>query len=334
MIRLLTVALFLALTAISASAYTIVMRDGRRVEIPNEFTVTSSTVTYDVGSGIQITIQLNAVDVAATERANGEAKGSFLLKSRAPKVVVSDRGAQTRPRAERSITNKELEGYRRVRLESEKAYEKRRRELGLPSTEDRRREIAAIEERTQQQLREMRGQEEEDEAYWRSRAEPLRAEIAATDAQIDFVRRRLDEIPLTSSFGAFTTVVPFGTVGFPVNGGPFTRFPFPQFPTTLTTPVIRQFPVTPTPLITGTGFQGGSHRMMRDHRGFNRFSRGNFAQGSLLALPFQSYDYSLERSVLANQLNELLMQQAALKARWRALEDEARRAGAYPGWLR
>src|SRR5690349_5478205 len=83
--RVLITVLVLVLGAVSASAYTVVMRDGRRVEIPNNFTLTDSTLTYEVSSGIQVTMQLSTVDVAATERANGEAAGSFLLKSTAPK---------------------------------------------------------------------------------------------------------------------------------------------------------------------------------------------------------------------------------------------------------
>src|SRR5678815_16233 len=66
---------FLALTVSAVNAYTVVMRDGRRVEIPNEFTVTNSTLTYAVSNGFQVTIQLNTVDIAATERANGQSTG-------------------------------------------------------------------------------------------------------------------------------------------------------------------------------------------------------------------------------------------------------------------
>src|ERR1044072_2476493 len=81
-------ALFLLFSISVVNAYTVVMRDGRRVEIPNEFAVTNSTLTYDVGNGIQITIQLNTVDISATERANGEAQGAFLRKATAPQVPV------------------------------------------------------------------------------------------------------------------------------------------------------------------------------------------------------------------------------------------------------
>jgi len=68
---------FLVLTATAASAYTLVMRNGRRIEIPNEFTISGSTLTYEVGTGIQMTFQLSGIDIAATERANGEQSGSF-----------------------------------------------------------------------------------------------------------------------------------------------------------------------------------------------------------------------------------------------------------------
>ena len=161
--------LFVVVTATVANAYTIVMRDGRKIEIPNEFTVTKTTLTYEVGSGIQITVQLSGVDVPATERANSEAPGAFLARASAPrKITVSP--AQARQPAQRSITNRDLESFRRKRLEEEAAYERRRRELGLPTAEERRREIAEIEDRTQETLLRMQEREQNSEAYWRSRS--------------------------------------------------------------------------------------------------------------------------------------------------------------------
>lgn len=233
----LVVVLFLFLTASAANAYTIVMRDGRRVEIPNEFTVTSSTLTYEAGNGIQITVQLNTVDIAATERANREAQGSFLMKANA----AFERAPQTRVAgAKRSITNADLEKYRSARVEGEN----RRKELGLPSMEERRLEVAAIEDRTLEQVRSMRAQEE---AYWRSRAEALRAEMAS-EAQFQ-LRQRPEEIPWSfSSLGGFPAFGPFDGVGF--TGGRFGRFgqfresPFSGFLATPITP-FPTFPVNP-----------------------------------------------------------------------------------------
>ena len=227
--KVLFAALFLFLTVSVANAYTVVMRDGRRVEIPNEFAVTNSTLTYDVGNGIQITMQLNTVDIAATERANGQAQGSFLMKATAPKVPVAP---VPKTSAQRSITNTDLEKFRRARVESENEYEKRRQELGLPSMEERRREVAEIEDRTVEHVRNMRAQEE---AYWRSRAEALRAEAAVNAG------RSSDNVRFVDSFGGFSGF-PFDGIGFGVTGGRFNRFgrfqssPFDGFLATPITP--------------------------------------------------------------------------------------------------
>jgi hypothetical protein len=244
--RVVLATLVLAFSVVSANAYTIVMRDGRRVEIPDKFTVTSSTVTYEAGSDIQVTIQLNIIDIPATERANGEAPGSFLLKASAPKPV-ENRVPQGRPAAARSITNQDLEEYRRSRIEGEKAYERQRRELGLPSLEERRREAAEIQDRTLEQVRNMRQQQKmQEEAYWRGRTESLRAGMAANEAEMDFWRRRLDEGPSVYSSGAFPTFFPFEGFGFGTLGHRFRRFgrfpfsdPFAGFLTTPITPFPR-----------------------------------------------------------------------------------------------
>ncbi|HKG97004.1 MAG TPA: hypothetical protein VKA97_04295 [Pyrinomonadaceae bacterium] len=247
--RLLIVVLLLFVTASAANAYTLVMRDGRRVEIPNEFTVTNSTLTYEVGSGVQITVQLAAVDVAATERANGQPNGALLLKASTPKAPVI---AEKPMRATRSITNRDLEAYQRVREQNELAYEKKRKELGLPSLEERRREVAEIQDRTVEQVRSMRAQEE---AYWRSRADALRAEMAANEAQRGLSQQRSEELPLSYPFGGYSGFWPFDNVGFGITAGPFNRFrrfpssPFDSFLATPITP-FPTFPLTPA-------FRGG-----------------------------------------------------------------------------
>lgn len=226
--RILFAALFLSLTVSTVSAYTVVMRDGRRVEIPNEFTVTNSTLTYDVGKGMQVTIQLNTVDIAATERINGASQGSLLQRANAPSVEPQTR----RTSAGRTITNADLEKYRNARVEGEK----QRKELGLPSLEERQQQVAVIEDRTVDQVRNMRAQEE---AYWRSRAEALRAEAAANEPQPG---RSLDQMPFIDSFGAFSGGFPFDGVGFGVTGRRFNRFgrfessPFEGFLATPITP--------------------------------------------------------------------------------------------------
>src|SRR5689334_6837476 len=225
--------LFLCLSVSAVNAYTVVMRDGRRVEIPNEFTVTNSTLTYAVSNGFQVTIQLNTVDIAATERANKQPTGSLLQKVNAAPNVVP---AAPQKRAGRSITNQDLEVYRKARVENEQ----QREDLGLPSAEDRRREVAEIEDRTLDQVRSMRAQEE---AYWRSRAEAARAEMDAKQAQFG---PQTPE-PFGYSFGAYGGFGPFDGVGFGVGDrfGRFRRFQPSPFDGFLATP-ITPFPQVPS----------------------------------------------------------------------------------------
>jgi hypothetical protein len=64
------------LLCVTANAYTIVMRGGRRLEIPAQFTVTKNTLTYEAAAGIQVTLQIAAIDIAATEKANNEKPGA------------------------------------------------------------------------------------------------------------------------------------------------------------------------------------------------------------------------------------------------------------------
>lgn len=199
--RLLVASFLLVFTATAASAYTIVMRNGRRVEIPNTFTLNNSTLTYETAPGIQVTIQLTGIDVGATERANGQAPGSFMAaraQTETPAPVQTQRATATR-----SITNKDLEVYRRARMESERE----RAELGMPSIEDRRREVEEIDDRTQEQIRDMRSREELD--FWRNRAMTLETQMAANQNQMR-VNQFGDPWAYPYGVGIVTSDFPFG----------------------------------------------------------------------------------------------------------------------------
>jgi len=258
--KLLFAALFLSLTVSVVNAYTVVMRDGRRVQIPNEFTVTNSTLTYDVGNGIQVTMQLNTVDIAATERANREAQGALLSRANAPKTDVEPVPQTRRAGAQRAITNNDLEKYRRARLEGEKERE----ELGMPSVEERQREVAEIEERTAEQVRSMR---EQEAAYWRGRADALRVENEA-----ELSRRPEDTSWAFSSLGGFPGFFPSDNIGFGIGAGPFHRFrrfspsPFDGFLATPITPFPR-FPFTGRrPVFTAPGTRVNTRNVHMRHR--------------------------------------------------------------------
>src|SRR5215207_1470304 len=66
----------------AAVAYTLVMRGGRRVEIPEGFRLAGSALTYETAPGVGVTLPLDHIDIEATERANAEPAGSFLRRAR------------------------------------------------------------------------------------------------------------------------------------------------------------------------------------------------------------------------------------------------------------
>jgi len=343
--RLAASSVLILLFVCSVSAYTVVMRGGKRIEIPAKFLVTNRTLTYEAGPGIQITLQLAAIDIQATEKANNEIAGALLRRigmgsdySSAQNQTAENKAVSS---ARRTITNRDLEAAMARRKQSEAAYEKRRQELGLPSVAESRRRAEVETAQIRSDLDTARSSERESEAYWRARASALRTEIAALDAELNYLRVRLEESPFPFS-GGFTSIsvapfivpgISFGNAGF---GLPFPRdvgppagmFGLPQFGPRLAARV---------------GFGGGTTRaqVLLNDSGF-RHSR---LFGSSFGFPVVSsvggfgsgihlYDYSYERSALITHFNELATVRAGLNARWRELEEEARRAGAPPGWLR
>jgi len=171
------------LVSVMASAYTIVMRGGKRVEIPAQFTVTATTLSYQVASGINVMLQMAAIDVPATERANNEPTGSFLRRAQTVNGSNQVPSVRSQTTPARTITNQDLERYERARLESEKAYEKRRQELGLPSLEESRRRAEREEAALDEIIAKRRQQESEN--YWREREAALQAEIATANARMN-----------------------------------------------------------------------------------------------------------------------------------------------------
>ena len=312
--RLACVSVLLAALANAVIAYTLVFRDGHRIEVSSGFTLTPTTFTYEAAPGINKTVQLILIDVAGTERANHEAPGSFFKHSPA---VASSAAPPTR-RAERTLTNRDLEPSRQRRIASEKNYEQRRIELGLPSIEETRRRQALEEESTLALARERAAAEAIDEAYWRSRASTLRNEILTVDAEINYARARLGAVrqfPLATQ--SFVT----GAFGWPFAG----RFPMTQ-PGAGRMGTMAAAPVGSRGL---TNMGSVALRPSRPGFGFPRAAIGS----SFPVLPFGYDDNSYERGDLSVTLNSLLGRRAGLEALWRELESQARVAKVPQVWL-
>ena len=361
--------LLLFLLSPAASAYTLVMRGGRRVVIPDTFRLTQSQLTYETAPGVAVTLALDLVDVAATERENGDPAGGFYRRA----VVTRDTAERPAARARqkgpavpsrpvaRTLTNRELEPARRARVESERAYERRRAELGLPSAEESRRRDGEEEKAMRERARRKAEEDEGAEVYWRERAAALHEEAGALDAEINYLRGLLATSSDNSSAG-FSSATGLTAAALTVFAGPraslgrggYARvFPAPPFAARnpanfgLQNFGVGRYGRAPVGASLGvkigggtrTNFglvgRGGGGRFARQtHRGRFTHRRSQlFAAGVVgIVAPF---DYaSADASALVTRLWLLEGERAGLGARLRHLEDEARRAGAHPGWLR
>lgn len=300
-----------------AQGYTLVLKSGRRLEVSNVASAGPSVICQ-VSKDITINIQLASVDIAATDLANNEVKGSFLDHL----TVVESPTITTQPSTtsvnKPVVTNEDLETYRQRRVDSERAYDAKQIELGLPTIREAQAQIA---ERTDNASLNSAAQNESTrsrEQYWRERASQLRSEMSMTDEQIRLIQARLVESQNQILFGGFSTIgaLPFvSTSRVSSNLGP-NFVPGPH--------IIPQS--NPVPNSGRFGRPRGT--------GAIRGRQLGFSGTPFLAAPLLSYDDGSGNSALIAQLQQLQLQRARLQSLWRDLEEDARHQGAYPGWLR
>lgn len=343
-IRVASILTIILATCAVANAYTLVMRSGRRIEIPSQFVVTALTLTYEVSPGMQVTHHLRAIDIDATERANNEAPGSLMKRAHTIQLMTPNVSTGA---AVRTITNQDLQESAQRRQQSEVAYSKRIEQLGLPTVAESRARAEAESDAIRAELKENAAAEGDRESYWRGRASDLRTETAALDAEIAYVRARLEEMPnntWNNGNNSFTTVLPLGS------WGEFGRDGYGGYGRHNTYGRGNRANVYSAP---GTiGSQGSRSRGYRRSPRYidRRYPYGNVGPfglpGGILGIPpygvfpsggypnaFPDYD-SYERNELITRFNDLSAKRAGFGARWRELENEARRAGIPPGWLR
>lgn len=306
--------------SIAASAYTLVFRGGLRSEIPDAFTLTRTTLTYELAPGFTKTILVSSIDIPATERANSQPYGSFFKRRGQtpadPQSPQASPPAEPPSRAVKTVTNSDLAAFRQRRIEGEKAYEKRRLQLGLPTVAESRRRQAAEEADFRAELRERSLADKEEERYWRTRARELRTEIAAVNNQINYVSGRLNEVNETASTRGSWTSTYMILPNYDPRGNGRRRG-------------------NPPGNILGPQYPYGSPN--QNPRGYpNQYPYGHpqYPYG----YPTGPYDHSGEAAAregddLTYRLNDLLVRRAGLASQWQALEDEARDARVPQKWL-
>lgn len=157
---------------LACSAYSLVLRSGRRIEIPEKFSLNKTNLVYESSPGVSISLQLVTIDIPATEQANGEIAGSFLrnhsMENAEPLINPSQNPNAANKPARRTITNDDLEKFRRQRQLNEEKYDRDSKALGLPSRE----QLRVTEKEEEAKLRVIAANVEAE----RARADALRAE--------------------------------------------------------------------------------------------------------------------------------------------------------------
>lgn len=297
-----------------AFGYTVVMRDGRRIEIPDHFSVSRAALTYEVAPGIQVTIMLANIDIEATEKANGEPPGSFLKRAASGSSGVPARRSK-------ELTNEEINRARRAR--------------GQPPIgrmeEEQQRQIEQKNEAEAERLRlEAERREREraaQETLLRERARVLREQIASVEGELAYWQAQLAELPTFPAgiIGSVTTVI----------GSPFVCQPFVPIAPIIFGPSRISLPPA------GAGIARPSAIFTPPPVALARPIGIAPVQPSRVCVPTlvsvvaplnQSYYY--DRASIVARVQQLEATRAALLAQWRVLEDEARRAGVSPGTLR
>ncbi|MEO6390694.1 MAG: hypothetical protein ABIP75_02510 [Pyrinomonadaceae bacterium] len=198
MVSALVVVLFIPLVA---TAYTVVLRSGQRVEIPDRFVVTQAGITYATAPRMEITIQMSVINVTATEAANREPRGALTARIGdviEPILIEPVKVQRPATVALRTLTNIDLEPYRRARQANEQAFDQLAAARGTPNLAEIRRRQAAddalMADRSLQALR-AQGQAE---SYWRQQAARQLDRQAELDQQIAVVRSQLQATPVAS----------------------------------------------------------------------------------------------------------------------------------------
>jgi hypothetical protein len=168
--RPLAVLMVLFLFPLAGYAYSLVLKNGRRVEIPDRFVVRESSLIYEAAPGISVSLQIATIDIEATELANREAPGSFFMHQAF--TTQADESSTTAKRSQspaKNVTNRDLEKFEQERLRNDETYDRDHQRRGLPSREELRR----MERESEQRLKEFARDFEAD----RARTEALQAQV-------------------------------------------------------------------------------------------------------------------------------------------------------------
>ncbi len=260
-------------------------------------------------------------------------------------LTITSAAAQTK-----TVTNADLEKFRQKRVQAETEYRKNYEKLGFPSPEEQAREREQSRFEAEETIARRREQRMENEGDFSAQAAGLRREIAAVEAQISYVASLF---PVNQSPTSYYTggVAPFGysrygransiwrgdNTGRVFFGGSFrSRAGFGN--ARPSAPQIQNFYRANNLNNRRGGIYGRNTRPIRNGAGisigigggFGNINNGQFygyapTYGYYIPVVVDRYDYTQDEAV--TELRRLEQQRAGLYAKWRLLQDEAKKAG-------
>ncbi|MBI4747619.1 MAG: hypothetical protein HY774_03980 [Acidobacteria bacterium] len=210
---------------ISASAYTVILKDGRRLEVQENYRIVNDIAVFVLADGKRFSVSVNNVDIAKTEMANHQGIGEFVQRASAPlpildsdvqtakkeTPVLKDKAAVARAKSPitRTLVNADFEAYKQRRGDSGKDKE------GKSEPAEPVEVAAAVPAYSPPPVDPVL--DRKSEAYWRERARPLLTEMAVQEELIGILQNQLSQLEANrgrqTTYGAIQT--PGGVV---ING--------------------------------------------------------------------------------------------------------------------
>ncbi len=221
----------------------------------------------------------------------------------------------------KNITNASLEKYKQERLKREADYRANYKKLGLPSPEELTKREAEEQKTLDEYTANARVQRKQTEYNFQVRANELRNELAATDAELNYLRGQISRLPnrqtyVSLAYPIFNYVQP-NAISISNNQGYYR-----QNTNARASPNVQVY----------QNYLNGNYANINVGIGYKNW-RGNinlnygtpYYYGGY-AFPYRVEQQNYERQELVSRLRLLEQQRAGLFARWNLLDEEARRA--------
>jgi len=205
----------LLLLPIVAQAYVLVLKDGRRVEVRNQYRIVSNIAVFTLPEGNRFSISVDKINIAATELANGDEPGAFVKNVTEPPAIDDKKAdsdqdenpivASNKPTS-RKITNSDFERYRVRREEMARDAARRASEKAAanptPTLDQTSVPAPAATAAPQAQpalspeeevLAKRRENEKNKEQYWRGRSKAILTQLRVLEEQIVVIQAQLEE---------------------------------------------------------------------------------------------------------------------------------------------